>query len=160
MIKPQTRKKINHQKGRQKAVILVIDTIPSLKKVGIFIEFTAWCWKIVFPLRLYQTCVFFCFFLFLRNDMHSVKSVRIWSFLYFPVFGLNTEIYRVNHRILAECVKMWTGKNTEFGHFLCSDVGSSLMNLISNKSVSRNICSDSKKKKLFISVLLLTLFNF
>ena len=36
-----------------------------------------------------------------------MKSVRIWNFsgLYYPTFGLNTGIYRVNHRIHFECEK-------------------------------------------------------
>ena len=34
-----------------------------------------------------------------------MKLVRILNFsgLYFPTFGLNTDIYRVNHRIHFEC---------------------------------------------------------
>ena len=35
------------------------------------------------------------------NGQHYVDSNRIWSFSgpYFPIFGLNTKIYRVNLRI-------------------------------------------------------------
>ena len=46
---------------------------------------------------------------------HGVKSVRIQSFSgpYFPAFGLNTEVYRVNFRIQTEC-----GKRSEYGEFL------------------------------------------
>ena len=38
------------------------------------------------------------------SGLHCVKSVQIRSFsgLYFPVFGLNMEIYRVNLRIQSE----------------------------------------------------------
>ena len=34
-------------------------------------------------------------------NIHCVKSVRIWSFSgpYFAAFGLNTERYRISHRI-------------------------------------------------------------
>ena len=38
---------------------------------------------------------------------------------YFPVFKLNTKIYKVNLRIQFEYGKMWTKKNFEYGHFLC-----------------------------------------
>ena len=45
---------------------------------------------------------------------HCVKSVRIRSFsgLYFPVFGLNTEIYRINLRIQYKYRKIQTTKKT------------------------------------------------
>ena len=49
---------------------------------------------------------------------HCIKSFRIWSFfgLYFPVFGMNTEIYRLNLRIQSECGNMRIRKppNTTF----------------------------------------------
>ena len=37
---------------------------------------------------------------------------------YFPVFGLNTEICRINFCIQSESGKMQTRKNSVFGHFL------------------------------------------
>ena len=42
-----------------------------------------------------------------------MKRVRIWRFccLYFLVFGLNTEIYRVNLRFQSKCGKIRTRKN-------------------------------------------------
>ena len=49
-----------------------------------------------------------------------MRSVRIWNFSgpYFPVFGLNMEIYRVNHRIQFECGKIRSRKitNTDIFH--------------------------------------------
>ena len=39
----------------------------------------------------------------------------------FPVFGLNTEIYRVNPRIQSEYRKIRTRNNSIFGHFSHSD---------------------------------------
>ena len=44
--------------------------------------------------------------------IYCVKSVYIRSFsgLYFPVFGLNTEIYGENFRIQSECGKIRTRK--------------------------------------------------
>ena len=46
------------------------------------------------------------------QDIRCVKSVRIRSFygLYFPAFGLNTEIYTINLRIQSECSKVRTRK--------------------------------------------------
>ena len=41
---------------------------------------------------------------------------------YFPVFGLNMDIYGVNLRIQSEYRKIQTRNNSVFGHFLRSDV--------------------------------------
>ena len=41
---------------------------------------------------------------------------------YFPVFGLNTEIYGVNLRIQFKYGKKRTRKTSVFGHFLRSDI--------------------------------------
>ena len=40
----------------------------------------------------------------------------VFSCSYFPVFGLNTEIYGVNLRIQSEYRKIQTRKNSVFGH--------------------------------------------
>ena len=53
----------------------------------------------------------------------TVKCVQIRSFFFGPYFlavGLNTERYEVSLRIHSECGKIWTRKNSVFGHFLCS----------------------------------------
>ena len=47
---------------------------------------------------------------------HCVKGIQNGP--YFPVFGLNTEIYS---RIQPEYRKIRTRKNSVFGHFSCSD---------------------------------------
>ena len=56
-------------------------------------------------------------------NKHCVKSVQIRSFSgpYFPAFGMNPEIYSVNHCIHSKCEKVWTRKNSVFGHFSRSD---------------------------------------
>ena len=41
---------------------------------------------------------------------------------YFPIFGLDTEICRVNLRIQSECRKIQTRNNSVFGHFSRSDI--------------------------------------
>ena len=48
-----------------------------------------------------------------------MKSVQLRSFsgLYFPVFGLNTEIYSVILHIQSKNGKIWTIKNSLFGPF-------------------------------------------
>ena len=55
----------------------------------------------------------------LRIHWHCLKSVRIRSFsdLYFPVFGLNTEIYCVNPYIQSKSGIIRTRKTSAFGHF-------------------------------------------
>ena len=54
------------------------------------------------------------------KPIHCVKSVRIRSFsgLYFPLFGLNTEIYSTSLRIQTEFRKIPTRKspNTDTFH--------------------------------------------
>ena len=47
----------------------------------------------------------------------KVSKYGVFSGLYFPVFGLNTEIYRVNLRIQFEYGKIRTRKNSVFEHF-------------------------------------------
>ena len=47
----------------------------------------------------------------------NVSKYGVISGPYFPVFGLNTEIYSVNLRIQSEYRKIRTGNNSAFGHF-------------------------------------------
>ena len=47
----------------------------------------------------------------------KVSKYGVFSGLYFPVFGLNTEIYSVNLRIQSEYRKIRTRNNSVFGHF-------------------------------------------
>ena len=42
---------------------------------------------------------------------------RVFSAPYFPIFGLNTEIYSVNLGIQYQCTKIRTRKNSVFGYF-------------------------------------------
>ena len=55
---------------------------------------------------------------------HCVKRVQIRSFFgpYFPVFGLNTEIYSVNIRAQSEYRKIRIRKNSVFEHFSRSEL--------------------------------------
>ena len=62
------------------------------------------------------------------NTSGKVSKYGVFSGPFFPVFGLNTERYRVSLRILSECGKMWTRKNSVFGHFSHSDI--SLLSII------------------------------
>ena len=54
-----------------------------------------------------------------RAGLHCIKSVRTRSVsgLYFPEFGLNTEIYRANLHIQSECGKIKTRKTPNKGTF-------------------------------------------
>ena len=47
----------------------------------------------------------------------KVSKYRVFSGPYFPVFGLNTEIYGVNLRIQSKYGKIRTRKNSVLGHF-------------------------------------------
>ena len=53
--------------------------------------------------------------------MWKVSKYGAISGLYFPVFGLNTEIYEVNLHIQSEYRKIRTRNNSVFEHFLRSD---------------------------------------
>ena len=50
----------------------------------------------------------------------KVFKYGVFSGPYFPVFGLNTEIYSINLRIQPEYTKIRTRKKSIFGHFLRS----------------------------------------
>ena len=50
----------------------------------------------------------------------KVPKPGVFSGPYFPVFGGNTEIYRVNLYIQSEYRKIRTRKNSDFGYFSCS----------------------------------------
>ena len=49
-----------------------------------------------------------------------MSKYGVISGLYFPAFGLNTEIYGVNLRIQSEYRKIWTRNNSVYGYFSCS----------------------------------------
>ena len=50
-----------------------------------------------------------------------MSKYGVISGLYFPVFGLNMEIYSVNLCIQSAYRKIWTRGNFVIGHFLRSD---------------------------------------
>ena len=52
----------------------------------------------------------------------KVSIYGVISGPYFPVFGLNTEIYSVNLRIQSEYRKMQTRNNSIFGHFSRAEI--------------------------------------
>ena len=54
------------------------------------------------------------YFVFYSRICVNIYCVRIRSFscLFFPTFGLDTEIYRVNLRIRSECEKIRTRKTS------------------------------------------------
>ena len=49
-----------------------------------------------------------------------MSKYGVFSGPYFPVFGLNTDIYSVNLRIQSKYRKIRTRKNSVFGHFSSS----------------------------------------
>ena len=64
-----------------------------------------------------------------------MKSVQTQSFSgpKFPLFGLNTEIYEENLRILSEYKKIRTRKNSAFGHLSHSGDQAHLGMLLTNQ---------------------------
>ena len=68
---------------------------------------------------------FRCRYVNCHHAMHIPENIAAWkvsryrgfSDLYFPVFGLNTEIKGVNLRIQSECRKIRTRNNSVFRHF-------------------------------------------
>ena len=54
--------------------------------------------------------------LYLMTLREKVSKYEVFSGLYFPVFGLNTEIYSVKLRIQSKYGKIRTRKNSTFGH--------------------------------------------
>ena len=56
-------------------------------------------------------------FIYYTCTARKVAKYGVFSGRYFPVFGLNTEIYGVNFRIQSQYRKIATRKNSVFGHF-------------------------------------------
>ena len=81
-------------------------------------------WKIVCYLTVSVAAIHFLrhfhYFTKVFEAVHSVWKVskyEVISGLYFPVFGLQSEIYGVNIRIQSEYRKIWTRNNYVFGQF-------------------------------------------
>ena len=74
------------------------------------------------------------------NTAWKVFKYRVFSGPYFPVFGLNTEIYGVNLRIQSKYRKMRTRKNSVFRHFSCSEQRSLLSSLQKLTLTQHTIC--------------------
>ena len=49
--------------------------------------------------------------------VRNVSEFRIFSCIFFPVFGVNTEIYSVNLRLQWKYGKMWTRKTAHLDTF-------------------------------------------
>ena len=74
------------------------------------------------------------------NTAWKVFKYRVFSGPYFPVFGLNTEIYGVNLRIQSKYRKMRTRKNSVLRHFSCSEQRSLLSSLQKLTLTQHTIC--------------------
>ena len=74
------------------------------------------------------------------NTAWKVFKYRVFSGPYFPVFGLNTEIYGLNLRIQSKYRKMRTRKNSVFRHFSCSEQRSLLSSLQRLTLTQHTIC--------------------
>ena len=73
----------------------------------------------------------------------EVSKYGVFSDPYFPVFGLNTEIYSVNLRIQSKYRKIRTRKNSIFEHFSHS---ASLRKLLPNLRFPANLRLQKKLK--------------
>ena len=69
----------------------------------------------------------------------KVSKYGVISGPYFPVFGLNTEIYEVNLRIQSEYRNIRTRNNSVFGHFSRSDILPNDLLKYFNLSIFENI---------------------
>ena len=69
--------------------------------------------KLVFEIRISKSIIWIEY----QSTAWKVSKYGVCSGPYFPVFGLNTEIYEVNFRIQSEYGKMRTRKNSVFWHF-------------------------------------------
>ena len=76
------------------------------------------------------------------DEVHCV-SVRIQSLLvsYLPIFGLNTNIYRVNFRILSKCGKIHTRKTENV------NTSYAVTETETCRGIVNNICSENIHKK-------------
>ena len=82
----------------------------------------------------------------ISNLYHCVKSVqkyRVISGPYFPIFGLNAEIFHANLCIQSEYRKIRTRNNSVFGHFSHCVLEAEVQNKVSCKISNLDICGNS-----------------
>ena len=60
--------------------------------------------------------------IYLQHIARKVSKYGVISSPYFPLFGLNTEIYFVNLRIQSQYREIRARNNSVFGHFSRSDM--------------------------------------
>ena len=60
--------------------------------------------------------------IYLQHIAQKVSKYGVISSPYFPLFGLNTEIYFVNLRIQSQYREIRARNNSVFGHFSRSDM--------------------------------------
>ena len=75
------------------------------------------------------------------HNQNYYDKYGAFSGQYFPVFGLNTEIYGVNLRIQSEYREIRTRKNSVFGHFSRS----AMFLVIAMVEFKRDFCTDCSK---------------
>ena len=76
--------------------------------------------SVVFPIIIIKSYIQILWEAYLLTSISTTGKVSkygVFSGPYFPVFGLNTEIYGLNIRIQSECRKIRTKENSVFGHF-------------------------------------------
>ena len=71
----------------------------------------------------------------MKSTFSHFNKCGVFSGPYFPVFGLNIEIYGVNLRIQSEYRKIRIRKNFVFGHF--SRSANDYLYVVTNVGISR-----------------------
>ena len=90
---------------------------------------------------------------FTNQTAWKVSKYGVFSDPYFPVFGLNTEIYSVNLRIRSEYMKIRTRKNSVFGYFSGSVIVTKLF-------VIQTICIQWNKLDMYSIIIYLSQTSF
>ena len=104
--------------GRLFLVKLQWILVPEKQEFNSFAAFSRLRQLLSYITGLYYPMSLLVYYLliFSINTTWNVSKYGVFSGPYFPAFGLSTEIYEVSFRIQSECGKIWTRKNSVFGH--------------------------------------------
>ena len=72
-------------------------------------------WSVLDGMLVSENLLVFC--LCISHTVWNVSKYGVFSGLYFPAFGQNTERYEASLRIQSACGKTRTRKNSVFGQF-------------------------------------------
>ena len=89
----------------------------------------------------------------LRDTAWKLSIYRVFSDPYFPAFGMNTGIYRVNLRIQSKYGKIRTRKNSVFGHFSRSVTSKRVGHDLSKYDCPARKCKRSSRAVTYLTLL-------